>query len=71
MFAIGNDELEKCGKLGKSIQCKMCGKKHHVRYGEEVLRDGTRKPSKMLAFYKCKGITYLAGINGKAIGGKT
>lgn len=67
MFAIGNDELEKCGKLGKTIRCKMCGKKHRVRYGEEVLMDGTRKPSTMLAFYTCNGKTYLAGIQGKEI----
>lgn len=66
MFAIGNDELDKLPKLGKTIRCK-CGKRHRVRYGEEVLADGTRKPSKMLAFYKCKGISYLAGINGREI----
>jgi hypothetical protein len=69
MFVIGNDELAKCDDLGKTVRCK-CGKNHRVRYGEEVLEDGTRKPSKMLAFYTCKGKTYLAGINGKEIRGK-
>jgi len=68
MFAIGNDELEKCNDLGKTFECK-CGKRHRVMYGKERLKDGTLKLSKMLAFYKCKGIPYLAGINGKAIGG--
>ena len=67
MFAIGNDELAKCPKLGKTIRCKMCGKKHRVLYGEEVLKDGTRKPSTLLAFYKCGGNSYLAGMHGKEL----
>ena len=61
--------FENCDKLGKTFPCK-CGKNHRVQYGEEILPDGTRKPSKLLAFYKCKGKAYLAGMLGKRIGGR-
>lgn len=67
MFAIGNDELEKCEPIGKTVRCSMCGKNHRVQYGEEVLKDGTKKPSTFLAFYKCQRKSYLCGINGKLI----
>ena len=67
MLAIGNDEIEKAPKLGNFILCSICGKRHKVEYGEEVLPDGTKKPSKLLAFYKCGEKNYLAGINGKDI----
>lgn len=65
MFAIGNDELKE--PLGNDIKCKHCGEFHAIEYGEEVMSDGTRKPSKLLAFYKCSDKSYLSGINGFAI----
>jgi hypothetical protein len=71
MFAIGNDELARCGEIGNTIKCHMCGKRHKVKYGEEVLSDGTKVPSKTLAFYKCNGKDYLAGIEGKDIRSRT
>ena len=67
MFAIGNDEIEKAPELGKTINCKRCGKKHKVKYGDEVKKDGTRVPSKLVAFVKCRKQAYLVGINGKRI----
>jgi len=70
MFAIGNDEKEKAPELGKIIQCYQCGKRHRIRYGHEVLKDGTKVPSDKLAFYKCGDSDYLAGINGKDIRGE-
>ena len=67
MFAIGNDELEKAPRLGDFILCKQCGERHKVEYGDKVLEDGTKEPSKSLAFYECGKKLYLAGINGKDI----
>jgi len=67
MFAIGNNELEKAKKLGDFILCDKCGKRHWIEYGEEILEDGTKIPSKMLAFYKCGATMYLAGVGGKDI----
>lgn len=67
MLAIGNDELYKSQRLQKIIVCGMCGKRHKIIYGDQILHDGTKIPSKLLAFYKCNGKTYLAGINGKDI----
>lgn len=67
MFAIGNDELKDAPRLGKFIICDKCGKQHKIEYGEEVLKDGTKRPSKLLAFYTCGNKTYLAGIGGKDI----
>ena len=67
MFAIGNDELEKCKSLGDFILCDMCNKRHKIEYGDQVLKDGTKKPSQSLAFFKCGESMYLAGINGKDV----
>ena len=67
MFAIGNDELEKNPMLGDFILCDKCGERHKIEYGETILSDGTREPSKFLAFYTCGEKTYLAGIRGKDI----
>lgn len=65
MLAIGNEELKE--PLGDVVECPQCGQKHTVEYGEEVLKDGTKKPSKLLAFYSCGDKSYLAGINGFAL----
>ena len=67
MFAIGNDEIDAAKPLGDFILCKQCGERHRVQYGERVLANGTRVPSKSLAFYKCGGKNYLVGIKGKDI----
>ena len=67
MIAIGNEELAAAPALGKTIKCRICGKRHKVEYGNEILPDGTKKPSKALAFYRCGGSCYLAGISGKEI----
>ncbi len=62
-IAIGNDELTE--SLGSHIICERCGKRHKVKYGMRVLEDGTKVPSKTIAFVRCGGSTYLAGVNGK------
>jgi hypothetical protein len=65
MCAIGSDELK--GDLGDTIKCPHCGEEHEVKYGDRVLKDGKREPSKLLAFYSCGEKSYLAGINGERI----
>lgn len=65
MLVIGNGELN--DPLGDSVTCPHCGKVHEIQYGEEVMKDGTRKPSKLLAFYKCGEKSFLAGFNGFAL----
>lgn len=67
MFAIGNDELKQCPRLGKSILCDICGKRHKVRYGKEKQEDGTWAPTTNIAFYSCGDNSYLVGIKGKDI----
>ncbi len=67
MFAIGNNELDEKEPLGDFILCDKCGERHIITYGDEVMPDGTKKPSKLLAFYDCGGKSYLAGINGRRI----
>jgi len=69
MFAIGNDELNEAPKLGEFILCEQCGKRHRIAYGTQTLADGTKELATALAFYTCRGKTYLAGINGKDIRG--
>ena len=66
-FAIGREEINRAPKLGKIITCGMCGKRHRIKYGKKILRDGSKEPSTLLAFYKCKGNAYLAGIDGMDI----
>jgi len=67
MLSIGNDELAKKPVLGNVVFCKKCNKNHKVEYGDKVLKDGSKVPSKLIAFYKCKGKLYLAGLNGKSL----
>jgi hypothetical protein len=63
--AIGADELG--DDVGEMALCRVCGKEHPVQYGDRILPDGTKEPSKMLAFYKCpkSKMSYLHGIDGK------
>jgi len=65
MLTIGHDEIESASKLGKTIVCEMCGKRHKISYADKVLSDGSTVPSILFAFYKCGGTAYFAGINGK------
>ena len=65
MLMVGDDELR--GKLRDVVKCPHCTRQHALEYGDEVHRDGTRTPSRMLAFYRCAGVLYLAGINGRAL----
>lgn len=67
MLAIGNEELEDAPNIGKTIHCTRCGQRHRVEYGDKVEKDGTKTPSKLLAFVRCQKNTYLVGINGKDI----
>lgn len=64
-IAIGNEEITE--SLGDFILCDKCGQRHIIEYGDEILEDGTRIPSKLLAFYDCGGKSYLAGINGRDV----
>lgn len=49
--------------------CPNCRESHKVEYGEEILKDGTRVPSELLAFVKCikNEEAYLVGVAGKRI----
>lgn len=67
MLAIGNEELENKDAIGDRIYCDKCCVSHAIKYSEEVMEDGTRKPSKLLGFYNCGGEVYLATIKGKVI----
>lgn len=63
MLAIGYDELK--NDLGKTVLCWICGKRHKVRYGDLIKADGTREKSTLFAYFKCRGKSYMCGINGK------
>lgn len=65
-FAIGNEELAKKKSIGKIVTCR-CGKRHKVRFGETVHKDGTKTPDKMLGFIRCGKKSYLASIDGKKL----
>ncbi len=67
MFSISNDELNKAQSLSDFILCPNCGECHIIQYGDKVLPNGAKEKSNILAFYKCRDKTYLAGFNGKNI----
>ena len=63
MLAFGNEELDGLAPIGKTIVCPMCGRNHRIRYGVDTQGNIV----KTLAFYKCRGKTYLGGLSGKDI----
>ena len=67
--AYSNDELDGKDPVGTHAICNNCGGEHEVRYGEELIEDGTWKPSKVLAFITCpeNDATYLVGIKGSLL----
>lgn len=65
MLSISNTEIAKLSELGDKVKCWNCDQEHPIEYGETIHPDGTRTPSKSLAFFKCGDSTYLCGINGK------
>ena len=67
--AFDNNELENCKEVGEFARCNNCGEYHDVRYGDIVNKDGTKAPSKLLAFITCpeSGSSYLVGIEGKLL----
>ena len=67
MLAIGNRELDAAPELGRTVLCWLCGKRHLVKYGNERLPDGTSRPTKALAFFRCGRRSYLCGIRGKEV----
>ena len=66
MFSISNVELEKCPPIKETISCPHCNDIHIIKYGETILKDGSKRKSD-LAYYKCRKTLYLAGIAGKSI----
>lgn len=67
MLAVGEGELGDA--VGTEIKCPTCGGKHEVQYGNAVASDGTLTPDKLLAFYRCRGTTYLCAVAGRLIQG--
>lgn len=65
-LAIGNDELGK--DIGTHAPCPKCKKKHKVEYGNRILENGDKVPSKTLGFVKCGKDSYLVAIEGLEIG---
>lgn len=63
--AIGNNELGE--DIGEFVDCPHCKKQHLVQYGDRIEEDGTKTPSKLLAYYKCGDKAYLCAVNGKSV----
>lgn len=71
--SIGQDELDRSPDVSEDgmVICNNCGKLHKIQYGEEVLADGTKKPSMTLGFVRCDGKSFIAAVNGKLVNFKT
>jgi len=65
MYTVGNNELIRT-LLDKEL-CPNCGELHEVCYGDKVNSDGTKTPSKLIAFIRCGESSYLVGVNNKLI----
>jgi hypothetical protein len=65
--AFGNEELAKLPTLGKKVLCPRCGKMHKVIFGKRKLDNGIEIESKAIAFVKCRGRLFLAGVDGKDV----
>jgi len=65
-FAVGNNELERQPKVGKTCICPNCKKRHKVSYGEDAK---TGEVSTILAFVYCpkSGSSYLVAVNQKIL----
>lgn len=61
-IAVGADELGE--PVGATVACTGCGTAHPVEHGTDA---ATGRPSTVLAFYRCGGAVYLAGVGGRAI----
>lgn len=68
MFTLGDREVKGAPLLGDFILCE-CGERHRIKYGMTENEKGEMVETKLLAFYSCKGVLYLAGIGGKDIRG--
>jgi len=66
-FAIGNDELEEKKKVGKMAKCPNCGKKHHIKFCERVVEDGSLETTTDLGFIVCDQKDYLVVVKGKSL----
>lgn len=66
-IAVGNGELDNNPDVPEIYKCPRCNEEHPVEYGDKVNKDGTKTPDKLLAFVKCRGSSYLIGINGKML----
>ncbi len=68
-ISFSNDELKNNEEVGNEAICPNCEGNHTVEYGDRVLEDGTKIPSKSLAFVKCdkNKALYLVGLNGKLL----
>ena len=67
MLPVGPEDLGE--ELGDTLLCPQCHHVHQIEYGDRILEDGTKIPTKILAFYKCPETkkTYLAGIDGRRL----
>jgi hypothetical protein len=65
--AFGNEELDENERIGKTVKCPKCGKRHTVKYGEAVEPDGTRTLCNLLGFVNCGKSTYLVSVRGRKI----
>jgi len=59
-----NNELDGAKKIGKTIICELCGKRHRVFYARKVLKNGKTAPGKTMGFVKCGARDYLVSLYG-------
>jgi hypothetical protein len=68
MLSIGNDELDKKPvNTSSTATCPKCKKQHEIVYGETILPNGSRKPSKTIGVVNCPdtGGTYMVEFMGR------
>ena len=66
-LAIGHYELG--DPLGDTVTCPHCGAEHAVIHAKYHDADGNVIGCGSLSWYKCGDISYIAGINSRALRG--
>ncbi len=62
-IAVGPEDFGDAVK--ETARCPHCSALLPVQYAEEVMHDGTKKPSRLLGYVSCGEKSYLVAVDGK------
>jgi hypothetical protein len=66
-FAAISNELSKSPPAGTHAACPHCGELKLIEYGDKVLPNGEKVPSRILGYVQCGESSYLVAVEGKLL----